>query len=124
MPRPQKLRRICSLPEKYVQNSSNGTVTIGMDEFEVIRLIDLEGLDQSQCAIQMNVARPTIAAIYANARHKLAQSAVLGKTLKVSGGAVEICPLANDNCCGKCGLALCGECERDCAKKLADSTLF
>ena len=124
MPRPQKLRRICSLPEKYVQNSSNGTVTIGMDEFEVIRLIDLEGLDQSQCAMQMNIARPTVAAIYASARHKLAQSAVLGKTLTVSGGAVQICPLANDNCCGKCGLDLCGECKRDCAKKLAGSTLL
>ena len=32
-----------------------------LDEFEAVRLIDLEGLSQQECAQQMEVARATVA---------------------------------------------------------------
>ena len=78
MPRPCKRRRICGHPScgRFGPADSpcdRPDVIMGLDEFEAIRLIDLEGLRQEQCAAQMNVARTTVQAIYGTARRKLAQ---------------------------------------------------
>jgi len=69
----------------------SGTVTLGVDEYEVIRLIDLEGLTQEQCAVQMEVARTTVTGIYLSARRKLAQALVERKALAVEGGHYRLC---------------------------------
>jgi predicted DNA-binding protein (UPF0251 family) len=95
MPRPRKCRRICSLPEttafQPLGKGGVGEVVMTIDEFETIRLIDLEGLTQELCAARMNVARTTVQAIYTSARGKLAQALVGGKTLRISGGDYVIC---------------------------------
>ena len=49
MSRPPKCRRVCTLPRcggfRPMEDAPwSGTVTLGVDEYEVIRLIDLEGL--------------------------------------------------------------------------------
>jgi len=62
-----------------------------VDEYEAIRLIDLEGLTQEECAKQMNVARTTVQGIYAEARKKLARSLVDGKILLIEGGEYRLC---------------------------------
>ena len=76
MARPKKWRKVCSLPESNrfgaldspadVDNHLNMTV----DEYETIRLIDLEGFTQEECAKQMNIARSTVQGIYTKARKK------------------------------------------------------
>ena len=74
-------------------------VTMTVDEFESIRLIDLEGLDQEQCAKQMMVARTTVQAIYASARAKLAACLVNGAQLSIRGGHFVLCGGESARCC-------------------------
>ncbi len=90
MPRPQKRRRICALPRCTSFSPEGGkqcaSVNMTLDEYETIRLIDLECLTQEQCASQMGVARTTVQAIYASARKKLADCIVNGLQLIIEGG--------------------------------------
>lgn len=88
MARPIKVRRISALPETYRQEGP--PVTIGYDEFECIRLIDLCGLSQVECGEKMEVARTTVALIYENARRKIAESIVYGRQLEISGGQYRV----------------------------------
>jgi predicted DNA-binding protein (UPF0251 family) len=66
-------------------------VTMTLDEYESIRLIDLLGMTQEQCAEQMNVARTTAQAIYTSARVKLAGNAVVIEGMKIGGGTNVLC---------------------------------
>ena len=96
MSRPQKCRRVCTLPRcggfRPMEDAPwSGTVTLGVDEYEVIRLIDLEGLTQEQCAVQMEVARTTVTGIYLSARRNLAQALVERNALAVEGGHYRLC---------------------------------
>jgi len=65
-------------------------VCLLIDEFEAIRLKDLEGLDQEQGAVSMGVSRPTFQRILSSARHKIAQALVGGKALRIEGGRYRI----------------------------------
>jgi len=62
-----------------------------VEEYETIRLIDLESLTQEECAEHMNVARTTVQAIYAEARSKIAQALIHGKSLIIEGGNYQVC---------------------------------
>ena len=63
MPRPRKCRRICVMPETNCfgpigrKLPDTEPVILNLDEYETIRLIDLLGLTQEECALQMDVAR-------------------------------------------------------------------
>ncbi|SDC61151.1 NifB/NifX family molybdenum-iron cluster-binding protein [Parafannyhessea umbonata] len=98
--RKEKPRRVGIVPE-YVSFSPGGLdaprerrVQLTLDELEAIRLIDLEGLDQHQAAERMCVARATVAAVYARARHDIADALVNGKKIAIGGGSVTLAPLA------------------------------
>ncbi len=80
-------------------------VRLGRDEYEVIRLLDLQALTQAQCAKQMGISRTTVTGIYEAARRKIADAVVNGKRLMIEGGNValcdrgETCRTANGLCC-------------------------
>ena len=105
MPRPQRCRRICFEP-LYDSFSPEGicaaeAVTLGMDEFETIRLVDLEGKTHEQCAKQMDISRTTVTEIYESARRKLADCIVNGKQLVIGGGNYRFCDGSAAGLCGK-----------------------
>ena len=103
MARPRKRRRVCSLPENSrfgPLGSPLGAEPINMtvDEYETIRLIDLEGFNQEECAKQMNIARSTVQGIYVDARKKLAEALVNGKVLHIEGGDYRLCDGLGEGC--------------------------
>ena len=76
MPRPKKCRRICALPRCSsfgpLEGAADGRVEMAVEEYEAIRLIDLLGCTQEECAAQMGVARSTVQQVYDTARRRLA----------------------------------------------------
>lgn len=95
MPRPQKKRYICCLPKHryFSPDSLQGEeiVVMMVDEYETVRLIDLEAYTQEDCAAQMRVSRTTVQGVYASARKKIADAIVNGKRLVISGGDYSLC---------------------------------
>ncbi len=60
-----------------------------LDEFEALRLADLERLYHERAAEQMQVSRPTFSRIIDSARAKVADALVHGKALRIEGGPVQ-----------------------------------
>ncbi len=58
-------------------------VCLGLDEFEALRLADLEGLYHEEAAAQMNVSRQTFGRIISEARRKVAEAIINGKVLVI-----------------------------------------
>ncbi len=54
-------------------------------EYEVLRLIDLENLDQESAGKQMGISRGTVWRLIQSARSKVIQSIVEGRTLLIEG---------------------------------------
>ena len=105
MPRPQRCRRICCEPEfeKFSPSGAGdtGSVVLTLDEFEVIRLVDLEKQTHEQCAKQMDISRTTVTEICESARQKIADCLVNGKKLIISGGNYRLCEGGAVKGCGK-----------------------
>ena len=97
MPRPIRCRRIEQLPAYRSFSPDDAlakeNVYMTVDEFEVIRLLDDEGLTQEACASRMKIARTTVTAIYESARKKVAEALVHGKRLLIAGGCCEYEPV-------------------------------
>ncbi|MGI6497381.1 MAG: DUF134 domain-containing protein [Oscillospiraceae bacterium] len=109
MARPRKWRRVCCLPDNQnfgpldSKANKHNVILMTVDEYEAIRLIDLEGLNQEQCSERMGVARTTAQTIYSSARVKLAKCLVNGTMLSISGGDYVLCDGGNTSFgCGHC----------------------
>lgn len=76
-------------------------IQLGLDEVEAIRLKDLVGLEQEQCAERMGVAQSTFQRVLTAARNKVASALIEGKALRVEGGSYLISPIVFT--CVKCG---------------------
>ncbi|MFA5094990.1 MAG: DUF134 domain-containing protein [Candidatus Omnitrophota bacterium] len=96
MARPCKCRRVSGPPGSYYYKPAGipvrllEEVNLTMDEFEAIRLSDLEGMYQEHAAQKMNVSRQTFGNIIESARRKIANAITRGKALRIEGGFVEM----------------------------------
>ena len=61
-------------------------VILPVEEFESVRLKDLEGLEQEECAKKMNISQPTFHRLVLSARKKIADEIVNGKAIRIEGG--------------------------------------
>ena len=95
MPRPCKNRFISGWPGSVVYKPAGipartlEWLSLGLDEFETIRLLVYQGLDQEKVAELMGISRPTVTRIYASARKKIAEALTEGKAICIEGGPVE-----------------------------------
>jgi predicted DNA-binding protein (UPF0251 family) len=67
-------------------------VVMTLDEFEALRLADLDGLYHEDAAERMGVSRPTFSRIIDAAHAKIADALVHGKALRMEGGPVRFGP--------------------------------
>lgn len=119
MPRPCKRRRVCTEPVcahfgPRTAEDPREIVTMTVEEYETIRLIDWLGLTQEQCALRMNVARTTAQSIYAQARRKLARCLVEQRELRITGGDYVLCD----------GQDRCGSCRQHCGHAKENKELY
>ena len=106
-------------------------VVLTLDEFEALRLADLDGLYQEHAAAQMGISRPTFGRILDAARRKVAEVLVHGKALLIEGGPVatggrrcascaaelpehEVCP----RCAAQAGEAAPARSGRGCRRRM------
>jgi uncharacterized protein len=92
MVRPRLCRRIRLNPEityfkpRGVPLFHLEEVILHVDEYEAVRLKDLEGLEQENCAKKMNISQPTFHRIVLSARKKIADAIIHGKAIRIEGG--------------------------------------
>jgi predicted DNA-binding protein (UPF0251 family) len=96
MPRPRLCRRVKFLPETTYFKPAGiplrklEEVVLTVDEFEAIRLKDLEGLEQIEASDRMKISQPTFFRLLDSARKKIADAIVNGKAIKIEGGSYKI----------------------------------
>lgn len=106
MARPTKWRRIENIPTVQYFVPAEGDEAclqenvLKLEELEAIRLKDLEGFEQEECAEKMEVSRPTFQRILLSAREKVADSLINGKAIRIEGGNFtrNICPVRCLDC--------------------------
>ena len=94
--RPKKTRWIkclpgerCFLPKCKRSGGLEG-VAVTIDEFEAVRLADLEELTHAQAAKLMKVSRPTFTRILSSAHKKVADGLVNIKVIRIEGGCCKV----------------------------------
>jgi len=72
-------------------------ISLQPDEIELLRLIDLEGLEQEEAAERLGVSRKTAWRDLHEARRKITDALINGKGINMAG-----CPKAAEGKCPKC----------------------
>ena len=121
MAKPKKDRRV-QYPPSVVYFKPQGIPmvqleqeTLTVDEYEAIRLVDRDGLDQEQAARRMGISRATCARIVESAHKKVAEALTEGKAIRIEGGNVIL--KQNRFRCMSCGTLWEGELSNDTAKE-------
>ena len=92
MPRPTKWRRVAYVPEVTYFKPTGiplralEEVCLCVEEAEALRLKDIEGLEQGECAAMMDISRPTFHRVLAAARQKVSDALLNGKAIRIEGG--------------------------------------
>jgi len=94
--RPKKTRWIKCLPGercfKPICKPLNKLecANLTLDEFEAVRLADLEGLKHLDAARKLKISRPTFSRIVSSARNKIADGLVNIKAIRIEGGCCKV----------------------------------
>jgi predicted DNA-binding protein (UPF0251 family) len=92
MARPIKWRRVAFMPQVTYFKPAGiplralEEVGLTVEELEAIRLKDVEGLQQEECAERMRISRPTFHRVLESARRKVADALINGKAVRIEGG--------------------------------------
>ncbi|NEZ46702.1 DUF134 domain-containing protein [Clostridium niameyense] len=92
MPRPIKVRKVERFPQSTYfiplgkQKCEIEEVVLKVEELEAMRLKDIEGLSQEECAEKMGISRQTFQNIIDAARKKSAIALTEGKAININGG--------------------------------------
>ena len=78
---PAHVFKPAGVPAKQLQ-----TVVLSHEEYEAVRLADLEGLNQEEGAEKMGVSRATFGRILNSAHGVISEALVMGKALAIEGG--------------------------------------
>jgi predicted DNA-binding protein (UPF0251 family) len=96
MSRPKFCRKIGCVPDanyfkpRGVPSAELDEVVLTLDEFEALRLADLEGLYQEEAAARMEVSRQTFGRIIDSAHRKIADVLINARALRIAGGTVAV----------------------------------
>lgn len=92
MARPTKCRRVEFFPENTYfipfgkRKCEVAEIILKVEELEALRLKDIEGLSQEECAERMRVSRQTFQNIIESARKKVTIALTQGHAILISGG--------------------------------------
>lgn len=92
MPRPKKWRKIEFVPTfeffkpAGIPKNKMQMINLKIEELEAMRLKDIEGFNQAECAEKMAISRQTFQLIIESARKKVALALTEGKGIHISGG--------------------------------------
>lgn len=90
MPRPIKCRKVRFIPDNKefspVNQENSDKIILKIEELESIRLKDLVGLNQEECAKMMQISRQTFQNIIDSAHKKVANALINGYSIKIGGG--------------------------------------
>lgn len=64
-------------------------ITLTYEEYESLRLVNYENIQQKEAAVLMNISRPTLTRIYNKALKTIAKAFVEGKAILIEGGNYE-----------------------------------
>lgn len=98
MPRPPIERSVGSVPRVTLFKPAGvparelEQIALAVDEFEAIRLVDLEGLSHEQAAEAMGVSRQTVGRVLERGRAIVADALVAGKAIVIGGGQYRVEP--------------------------------
>ena len=89
-PRPRRLRRVQFDPRityfkpQGIPMRILESVELTAEEVEALRLKNLKGLDQTDCAKTMNTSQSTFQRILSSAYQKISEALVEGKAIKIN----------------------------------------
>lgn len=61
-------------------------VVLTLEEYEAVRLVDLEETEQAKAGKFMKISQPTLSRLLKSARKKISEAIVKGKAIRIKGG--------------------------------------
>jgi uncharacterized protein len=96
MSRPKKNRKVFQPPVMAgfkpfgMPTCKIETIQLTFEEYESIKLVNYDMMDQDTAAMQMNVSRPTFTRIYNKALKTIAKAFVEAKAISIEGGNYQL----------------------------------